>query len=52
MLDWAIESAFCFYTIGNCSNRPRRFALFGYKKNYDRRATGSGNLPLFYTIGN
>ena len=27
-----------FYSIGNCSNQPRRFGLFGYKKNYDRRA--------------
>ena len=27
-----------FYTMGNCSIRPRRFVLFGYNKNYDRRA--------------
>ena len=37
-----------FITIRNCSNRPRRFALFGYKKNNDRRAVSSGRCPLFH----
>ena len=42
------EKTKVFYSIGNCSNQPRRFALFGYKENHDRRATISGDSPLFY----
>jgi hypothetical protein len=42
------KSVGIFYTIGNCENQPRRFALFGYKNNCDRRAASSGRCPLFY----
>ena len=41
-----------FYTIGNCANRPCRFALFGYKKNLDRQATSGGCYPLFISFVN
>jgi hypothetical protein len=37
-----------FYAIGNCAKSASPFALLGYKKNGDRRATGGGAAPLFY----
>ena len=39
-----------FCTIGNCTNRPCRFALFGNKQNLDRQATSGGCYPLFCFI--
>jgi hypothetical protein len=36
-----------FYAIGNCAKSASPFALLGYKKNGDRRATGGGAAPLF-----
>ena len=36
------------YILRIVQNQPRRFALLGYKKYLDKRATASGGTPLFY----
>ena len=41
-----VKDHFYFYTIGNYSNRPCRFALLRYKPNLDRQAVISGDSPL------
>ncbi|MBR5187892.1 MAG: hypothetical protein IKW18_05425, partial [Clostridia bacterium] len=35
-----------FSTTGNCSDQPRRFALFGGKKSHDRRAHSLQKQPV------
>ena len=50
-LEWKIDCAFqksaVYFAIGNYVNPPSPVVLLGCKKR-DKRATGSGNLPLFY----